>query len=312
MVARSIGGSRPARLGTLLAAAGLVASLQAGCAAGTGGGPPTRGAVPVVASTDVYGSVARAIGGTHVTITSIVHSPDVDPHEYAPDPRDGLAMSRARILIVNGGGYDNFVGKLAAASGAHPTTINVSQLSGLDHGPDFNEHVWYDLPTVRALADTLAADLSHAEPGDAPTFRANAAAFDASLSRLADRVAAVKSAHAGARVAATEPVPLYLVQAAGLVNTTPPEFSNALEEGIDPPATALAQMLALVHGPDRARALLVNVQTEGPVTNQVVAAARAGGVPVVEVTETLPAGSMDYVSWMGAQIDRLASALGGS
>jgi zinc/manganese transport system substrate-binding protein len=221
-------------------------------------------------------------------------------------------MSRARILIVNGGGYDDFAGKLAAASGSHPRIINVSQLSGLDQGPDFNEHVWYHLPTVRALADTLAADLGHVDPGDDPAFRANAAAFDAALSRLAERIAGIKSARAGARVAATEPVPHYLIQAAGLVNTTPPEFSNALEEGIDPPATALAQMLALVHGPDRARALLVNVQTEGPVTNQVVAAARAGGVPVVEVTETLPAGSMDYVSWMGAQIDRLASALGGS
>jgi len=311
MLARCIRGSLPAAVGTLLAA-GLAAPVLAGCAAGDAGRPPARGGVPVVASTDVYGSVARAIGGTHVTVTSIIHSPDVDPHEYAPDPRDGLAMSRARILIINGGGYDDFAGKLAAASGARPRMINVSQLSGLDQGPDFNEHVWYHLPTVRALADTLAADLGHADPGDGPAFRANAAAFDAALSRLADRIAAIKSAHAGARVAVTEPVPLYLVQAAGLVNTAPPRFSHALEAGIDPPATALAQMLALLHGPGRVRALLVNTQTEGPVANQVVGAARAGGVPVVEVTETLPAGSMDYVSWMGNQIDRLASALAGS
>jgi zinc/manganese transport system substrate-binding protein len=56
-------------------------------------------------------------------------------------------------------------------------------------------------------------------------------------------------------------------------------------------------------------ALLANAQTESPATKQVEQAATRGGVPVVKVTETLPAGTMDYVTWMGGQIRALAGAL---
>jgi zinc/manganese transport system substrate-binding protein len=126
---------------------------------------------------------------------------------------------------------------------------------------------------------------------------------------LAAKVNAIKAAHAGTRVAVTEPVPLYLVRAAGLTDATPEAFSHAVEDGNDPPAAVLQQTLAQFAGPDRVRVLLSNAQTESPSTTQVEQAATAGGVPVVKVTETLPAGTMDYVTWMGGQIDQLAAAL---
>jgi len=46
------------------------------------------------------------------------------------------------------------------------------------------------------------------------------------------------------------------------------------------------------------------------VTEQVDRAARAAHVPVVEVSETLPAGVDDYVDWMTSEVDALATALG--
>ena len=114
---------------------------------------------------------------------------------------------------------------------------------------------------------------------------------------LIGRVDAVKAAHAGARIAVTEPVPLYLTDAAGLVDATPPEFSEAVEEDADPPAAVVARTLEEFTA-DPVRALLVNAQTRTPVTDQVEKAARAAGVPVVEVGETLPAGTTDYVEWI--------------
>ena len=60
---------------------------------------------------------------------------------------------------------------------------------------------------------------------------------------------------------------------------------------------------------DPVRALIVNAQTETPTTDQVRQAAESAGVPVVEMTETLPADQPDYVSWMGSQIDALTAAL---
>ncbi|WP_037080705.1 metal ABC transporter solute-binding protein, Zn/Mn family [Pseudonocardia spinosispora] len=300
------------RAALLAATTALALTGLAGCGqpATPAQAPSTPGTVNVVASTDVYGSIATAIGRDHVHVTSIIHSPDADPHEYESTPNDAVAVGQAKVLIANGGGYDEFAGKLLTASGGHAEAIDVSKLSGLDTGENFNEHVFYSLPTISKLADTLAADLGKADPADAASFTANATAFKAQLDGLNTKLAAIKAGHNGARIAITEPVALYLTEAAGLVNATPEEFAHAVEDGNDPPAAVLQQTLALFQGPDKVSVLVLNGQTESAITNQVEQAANTGGVPVIKVTETLPAGTMDYVTWMGGQIDQLSAALG--
>jgi len=213
--------------------------------------------------------------------------------------------------VTNGGGYDDFAGKVVNSAGTNPTVIDAVALSGLQKPgeAEFNEHVWYDLPTVRKVADEIAKDLGSADPGNAATFTANARRFDTDLDGLTQKVAAIKAAHDGQRIAVTEPVPLYLTEAAGLQNATPEEFSEAVEEGNDPPAAVLAETLTIFRGGERVRALVANSQTESPSTTQVEEAAKAAGVPVVAVSETLPAGVTSYVVWQSAQLDALAGAL---
>jgi zinc/manganese transport system substrate-binding protein len=224
--------------------------------------------VSVVASTDVYGAIATAVGGNAVQVTSIINSPDADPHEYESTPTDAAAVGKAKLVIYNGAGYDDFATKIIAASGAKPATIDVAQLSGLQAqvpaGEEFNEHVWYSFPTVKKLADAIANDLGQAEPSQAATFTANAQAFTTKIDGLRAKLDAIKAKHQGAKVAITEPVPLYMIEAAGLVNATPPEFSKAVEKGNDPPAAVLQETLKLFSGPDKVKALLPNAQTETP------------------------------------------------
>lgn len=305
---------RAARRAAVLAATtALALTGLAGCgqSAAPAQAPSTPGTVNVVASTDVYGSIATAIGGDHVHVTSIIHSPDADPHEYESTPNDAVAVGQAKVLIANGGGYDEFAGKLLAASdNGAAQAIDVSKLSGLDTGESFNEHVFYSLPTMAKLADTLVADLGKADPADAASFTANATAFKAQLDGLNTKLATIKAGHNGARIAITEPVALYLTEASGLVNATPEAFAHAVEDGNDPPAAVLQQTLALFQGPDKVSALVLNGQTESAITNQVQQAAESAQVPVIKVTETMPAGTMDYVTWMGGQIDQLGAALG--
>ena len=95
----------------------------------------------------------------------------------------------------------------------------------------------------------------------------------------------------------------------GLVVATPPAFSAAVEEGTDPPAAVVTANLATFTGPGKVAALIENAQTEGPTTTQAEQAAVANGVPVVKVTETLPSGVTDYVTWMNRQVDALGAAL---
>src|SRR5690349_6837699 len=125
------GGSSFAVVMTVVAAAvGL-----AGC-----GSPPHQpaagaadtGPIPVVTSTNVYGSIVAAIGGDHVRVTSIINNPAADPHQYEATPADAAAVNQAKLAVVNGGGYDDFASKLIHAAPAAPTVLNVVDLSGLD------------------------------------------------------------------------------------------------------------------------------------------------------------------------------------
>ncbi|WP_432534988.1 metal ABC transporter solute-binding protein, Zn/Mn family [Kineococcus arenarius] len=262
----------------------------------------------VVASTNVYGSIAEAIAGDAATVTSIIDDPSADPHSYEADTRTQLALSRADVVVENGGGYDDFVDTmLDAAEDADPVVVNAVELSGEDTSGEFNEHVWYDVPTVRKVADAIEAALAEASPADAATFEANADTLDAQLAELEQRIADAAATTAGAPVAVTEPVPGYLLDALGAENRTPDEFSEAIEEETDVPADALQETLALFPG-GQVRALVHNEQTTGPQTEQVLRAAEAADVPVVPVTETLPEGE-DYASWMSANVDALVSAL---
>jgi len=291
--------------------AGVAALALAGCSTSpsqTAAAAGTTDGITVVASTNVYGSIAEAVGGDAVAVTSIIDDPSKDPHEYQADGQNQLAVSKAQVVIENGGGYDDFIDTmLSAASGSTATVLNVTDISGLEQD-GFNEHLWYDFPTMQKLVDELVAEFSALDASGAATFEANGEAAKAKLSDLEAGEAAIKAAHAGAGVAITEPVPLYLLEAAGLENRTPEAFSEAVEAGTDVPPLVLQETLALFDS--KSVALLVyNEQTGGPQTDAVIAGAEKNGIPTLGVTETLPAGT-DYFGWMQANVDAVATALG--
>jgi zinc/manganese transport system substrate-binding protein len=289
----------------------------AGCSTSSPSGPPTSssaasgaGPVNVVASTNVYGDIVKTIGGPAVAVTSVIDSPDKDPHEYEADAQTQLALSRAQLVIENGGGYDDFLDTMLKSDQTKPTVINVADVSGLNqHSADgeFNEHFWYDFPTVEKLAAQLVTDLSGAAPGQAATFENNAKEFTAELDQLQQEEAAIKAKHAGEGVAITEPVPLYLLEAAGLVNKTPEEFSAAIEEDTDVSPAVLKETQDLFDT-KQVKLLAYNQQTTGPQTEAVLAAAKRNNIPVVPVTETLPT-NQTYLSWMQANLRAVSSAL---
>jgi zinc/manganese transport system substrate-binding protein len=281
---------------------------QTSSSAGGGAGP-----VNVVASTNVYGDIVKAIGGPVVSVTSIIDSPDKDPHEYEADAQTQLALSRAQLVIENGGGYDDFVDTMLNSDRTKPTVINVTDVSRRNQHPadgEFNEHLWYDLPTVEKLTALLVTDLSAAAPGQAPTFRSNGKAFTAQLDQLQQAEADIKAKHAGEGVAITEPVPLYLLDAAGLVNKTSERFSEAIEEDTDVPPALLKETENLFDT-KQVKLLAYNQQTTSPQTEAILAAARRNNIPVVSMTETLPTGQT-YLSWMQDNLRAVSTALNDS
>jgi len=303
----------------LLLAAGVTLSVTA-CsdtadtppAPAAGASASAPGVVAVVASTNVYGDIVKTIGGDAVAVTSVIDNPDKDPHEYEADAQTQLAISKAQLVVENGGGYDDFVDTMVAAGSAEPTVVNVVEVSGYDQEPaegEFNEHMWFDFPTMEKLVARLSADLATARPDQAATFQANAASFTEKLKELEQGEADIKADHSGDGVAITEPVPLYLLDAAGLENKTPDEFSEAIEEDSDVAPAVLQETLGLFQQ-KQVKLLAYNEQTTGPQTDSVLKAAQENGVAVVPVTETLPAGET-YLSWMQKNVDAVAAGVGG-
>ncbi|MCM0619270.1 metal ABC transporter solute-binding protein, Zn/Mn family [Nocardioides bruguierae] len=317
------------RLLALLPAGALAVTTLAAC--GSDSGSADDGTISIVASTNVYGSIAEAIGGDDVEVTSIIDSASQDPHEYEATTSDLATLSGADIVIENGGGYDSFVDTMLDSVDTDPTVLTAVDISGLldedsdhsdeehadeesedghDHVEGFNEHVWYDFHTVEAVAEEINEHLAEVDPDNAATYQANYEDFAAQVEDLESQVSDLASSTEGRGVAITEPVPLYLLTEAGLTNETPDEFSEAVEEGTDVPPRVLAETLALFDGDSDIAVLAYNTQAADDTTEQVQQAAEAAGVPVVDFSETLPDGVDDYVTWMQDNVDDLTAALG--
>jgi zinc/manganese transport system substrate-binding protein len=266
--------------------------------------------VTVVASTNVWGDIAKQIGGDRVNVTSIMSDPNADPHEFEADAKTAAAVSSAQMIVENGLGYDDFMDKLMSASpNASRVVLNAADTMQIA-GQDANPHIWYDIAKVPAVASAISDQLGKLDPGDAAMFTANAKTFTDSLTPISTAIATLKTKDSGAPVGYTERVPGYLVDAAGLKLATPPTFAQSIEDGNDPSPADNAAMNAAITG-KTIKVLLYNGQVTSPATDAVKTLAQKDDVPVVGVTETLPSTDKDFQAWQLRQIDEIATALNG-
>ena len=290
--------------------------MTAGCSSSPSSAPSSgsagAGATPieVVASTNVWGDIAKQIGGEHVNVTSIMSDPSADPHIYEADAKTAASLSKSQFVVENGLGYDDFMDKLLSASpNPNRKVLDAADVMGIS-GADANPHVWYDVAKVPAVATAIAERLGSLDPTDAATFTASAKTFTDSLAPVTAAIDAIKTRHPGAPIGYTERVPGYLVDAAGLKLATPASFAQSIEDGNDPsPADNAAMDTAL--NTRAIKALLYNGQVTSPATDAVKKLAGTNAIPVVPVTETLPPTDKDYQAWQLRQIGELSAALGG-
>jgi zinc/manganese transport system substrate-binding protein len=279
-----------------------------GCSGDRSPGGAQRQTPTVVASTDVWGSVAQAVAGDHAKVTSIITSASADPHSFEASPANAAAIADASLVVYNGGGYDQWVDDVLSS---HQGVASVDAYSLLQAPPGepqpANEHVFYDLDTAKAVAAKIADKLAQDDPQHAEDYKTNAETFDRNADAIAQTEKAIRASHPGAAVVATEPVAHYLLVAAGLTDKTPEGFTSAVEQDTDPAPVDVAAMLDLIKARQVA-AVVFNEQTVTEVTKQVQAAAQSAGIPIVNVTETLPEGK-DYLAWQRDTADRLTAAL---
>ncbi|MGZ2223478.1 metal ABC transporter solute-binding protein, Zn/Mn family [Glutamicibacter nicotianae] len=321
-----------------LPAAGLI---LAGCGSSTASESTEAdsAAISVVATTNVYGQIARAIGGESVEVSEIITSAAQDPHSYEPTARDKLAISNATLVLANGGGYDQFMDSLVSsipegnageitlvhavdsspvaeeseAAGhegesaeEHAQHAEEDSHEGHDHAA-YNEHIWYDLESMGDLADALAESFGKADSANAEQYQRNAVSFNEEIDKLEQQLETANLD--GKSFVMTEPVPFHLLHAAGMEDATPEGLSEAIEEGEGIAPMTMKKAEDLLSAGD-ADILAYNVQTEGSETKALKKSAEQGQIPVVDFAETIQDDS-SYLEWMESNISDLASAING-
>lgn len=304
----------------------------------------------VYASTDVWASVAKAVVGDNADVITSIDQPNLDPHSYEASVKDKKLVNQASVVIVNGGGYDDWALQLAKSADNKPTVLNAVELAGIDcgeaeghdhedghehedahehedghehehedahegeqgheghhhHHCSVNEHVFYDLHAVSEVAKAVANTMSQTDSDNAAAYQDAAKAFQGKLDELESQAENIK-ARGEKHSLATEPLANYLLEDAGIHDLTPEEYVEQSETESGPSVKTQADTKALITE-GKVDVLLVNSQTEDPVSQALQDAAETKGIPVVTLTETL-AGASDYVSWIGAALDQIDKAL---
>ena len=288
----------------------LVSACSPASASGSSGSSASSGKIAVVGAENEYASVLAQVGGKYVQVSAIMSNPATDPHTFEASASVARLVSAAQLVVQNGAGYDRFMNTIEdAAPSSSRKVIVVQNLLGLPASTP-NPHLWYKPGTMPAVANAVAADLAALQPAHASYFKANAAAFTASLTAWDNAIATFKAQYPLAPVATTEPVADYMLQAAGASNLTPFAFQADIMNGTDPSPqdTALEDSLFTQH---KVKVFLYNQQVTDSLTESFIKLANENGIPVVGVYETMPAPGYDYQSWMLAEVSALTRAVAG-
>lgn len=264
------------------------------------------GPLMVVAAENFYGGIAAQIGGAHVSVSNIIANPDQDPHSFEATPGQVRMVADAKVVIFNGGHYDEWMEKLLKASPRKDRiTVSAAAVVKAKHGG--NPHLWYAPATMPAVAKAIAAALTKADAAHAAEYAANLDRTLADLDRVTQRVGQLRDKHKGEPVAATEPVFGLMADALGLAMRNQ-KFQMALMNESEPSARDIAAFETDLKT-RKVKVLLYNSQVSDKLAQRLVAIAKASEIPVIGVTETQPADT-SFVDWMLSQLDALDKALG--
>jgi zinc/manganese transport system substrate-binding protein len=272
------------------------------------------GIVKVLATTNVWGDIAKQLGGDWVEVTVILDDPMQDPHSYEASARDQLAVNDAELIVMNGGGYDDFMTALIQASEdvkivqmAVPLAESTDESDVHAHSHD-NEHVWYDFDAVGEFSENFVAALTDIRPESFTDVNKNFDTFKVELDNLQVRLEGLAGHSLGLSVVATEGVGNLLLEHAGFENLTPEALADAIEEDTEVPPAALAETETLIKN-NLVSILITNLQVEDQVSERLRKLAEAEGVPVVQLSELIPEAGLNYFDWMNQVLDQIQEAV---
>ena len=285
-----------------LASVGMLASVAA-CGSGQSTSEK-NGTIEVAASVNQWGTVAKALGGDNVNVTSIINSTNVDAHDYEPTTSDIAKLQKAQVIIVNGAGYDAWAVK--AAQTANAIIVNAAEIGGVNDGE--NPHVWFSADVRKAVAQAITEAYEQADAAKKNDFDKMNDRWTAEENNVESKIAEVKQKTDGLAYAATESVASYLAEDMGLADATPSGYARATANESEPTPTDIKQFTdALKAG--EIKLLVVNTQEESELTGKITDAAKSVEVSMVELTEQMPEQYDSLTAWMEGLVDAFSQAI---
>ena len=264
--------------------------------------PPT-----IVAAESTYGAIATAVGGSHVRVVSLIHNPDVDPHAFEATPQAARSVAQARLVLMNGLGYDSWMTRLLAANPVPGRTVLVAaQLLPARRLADANPHVFYDPEVGLRMAAAVADWLRHADPAHAADYTAGEQRLRTQLQQVLLRARQLAGARPGLRVTATEPVWGYMVRELGW-QSLHQGLQLHVMNGTEPTPREVGGFESDLRA-RRVALLVYNRQVDSALTRSMLRLARDCGVPTLGVEEFAPPGT-GYAAWLMQSLDGAAAAL---
>ncbi|HEY1363564.1 MAG TPA: metal ABC transporter substrate-binding protein [Xanthobacteraceae bacterium] len=189
-------------------AAALCFTLLPGAAPAPAQPASAAGKLKVLASFSILGDLVRNVGGDRLDLATLV-GPNSDAHVYAAAPADAKKVAEARLVILNGLGFEGWMERLVKASGGQATMVIASKgvrqrrsaggHAGHDGG-QVDPHAWQSVPNAEIYVANIRDALIAVDPSGRDAYAGNAAAYLARLDAL-DRelVAAVAAIPADRR-----------------------------------------------------------------------------------------------------------------
>lgn len=275
----------------------------------------------VTASFSILADLARQVGGDRVAVSPLV-GPGTDAHGFQPGPADAKAVAGAKVLVVNGLGFDAWSRRLERAAGFKGLTIvaadgvpgqkagETHRGGGHAHGADegLDPHAWQSVANVRIYVANIRDGLAKADPDGRSVYEANAARYGATLDALEaevrDAVAAIPADRR--RVITSHEAFGYFARAYGVTFLAPQGVSTEAEASAKGVARLIRQIKA-----DRVPAVFVENLTDRRLLEQIgrETGARTGGVLFSDALSGPDGPAPTYVAMMRHNVRLLVSAL---
>ncbi len=293
-------------------------------------------AVPVVASFSILADLVEQVGGEHVQVYSLV-GPDQDAHVFQPRPSDAARIAQAKLVVINGLGFEGWITRLVQSAGYRGpvraasdgiATRGLAKDEGHDHdhenetvhahdgkpaaraeaGQAPDPHAWQDPRNVVVYVRNIAAALAEIDPANASSYARNAQAYTDRLQELDQWVGLQMADIAPERrkVITSHEAMRYFGARYGVEFVAPQGMSTASEPGAREVAGLIRQIRK-----EKVKALFLESITNPMLLQQIAAEAgvSVGGRLYSDALSAATGPAPDYIDMIRYNVTNLRAAM---